>query len=170
LGVPSAVYDYRDEQHRLLYQVCRFVPKTFRPRRPDGRGGWHWGYGNVRRVLYRLTEVLEAPIVCVTEGEKDAECLRDHGFVATTNAGGSDAAWLPDYTTALRGRQVILIPDNDPPGQSRVLRIARSLLGEVAHLSILNLEGVKDVSQWFDQGHSDLEFMQLLEAEHAVRR
>src|SRR5262245_59277022 len=47
-------YDYTDEEGVLLYQVCRFEPKTFRPRRPDGMGGWKWGYGDVRRVLYHL--------------------------------------------------------------------------------------------------------------------
>jgi putative DNA primase/helicase len=158
-------YDYRDEQGWLLYQVCRFVPKTFRPRRPDGNGGWRWGCGNVRRVLYRLPEVLEAPIVFVTEGEKDVERLRESGFVATTNAGGADAPWLEEYTAALCGREVILIPDNDPPGRVRVIRIARALLGSVARLSILELGGAKDVSEWFDQGHSELELIARLETE-----
>jgi hypothetical protein len=38
-----------------------------------------------------LPEVLEAPIVFVVEGEKDVETLREHGFIATTNAGGAKA-------------------------------------------------------------------------------
>ena len=167
LGDLVATYDYVDEEGRLLYQVCRFVPKTFRPRRPDGGGGWRWGYGNVRRVLYRLPEVLEAPIVFLTEGEKDAERVRENGFVATTNAGGAEAPWLPGYTAALQGREVIMIPDNDPPGRQRVLQIARLLLGKVARLCILELEGAKDVSEWFDQGHSELELINQLETEHA---
>jgi hypothetical protein len=139
-------YDYVDEQGRLLYQVCRFVPKTFRPRRPDGCGGWRWGYGNVRRVLYRLPEVLEAPIVFVTQGERDVESLRDYGFVATTNAGGAEARWLPGFTDALRGREVFLIPDNDPPGRQRVLRIARTVgHGEAEHSRTGGREGCRSV-------------------------
>jgi hypothetical protein len=62
-----------DEDGVLLYQVCRFEPKTFRQRRPDGNGGWKWNLNGTRRVLYRLREVLEAPIVFVVEGEKDVE-------------------------------------------------------------------------------------------------
>ena len=167
-GTLVASYDYRDEQGRLLYQVCRFVPKTFRPRRPDGRGGWLWGYGQVRRVLYHLLEVLDAPIVFVTEGEKDVESLRGKGLVATTNAGGANAPWLPAYTDTLRGRHVILIPDNDPPGQKRVLKIANALVGHVARLSILELEHASDITEWFDHGHSELELLDELEVEHAT--
>jgi putative DNA primase/helicase len=35
-----ATYDYRDESGNLLSQVCRFEPKDFQQRRPDGKGGW----------------------------------------------------------------------------------------------------------------------------------
>jgi hypothetical protein len=32
-----ATYDYQDEDGKLLYSVCRFEPKDFRPKRADGR-------------------------------------------------------------------------------------------------------------------------------------
>jgi hypothetical protein len=59
----------------------------------DGRGQKVKG-----RFLYRLPEVLEVPIVFVVEGERDVETLREHGFVATTNAGGAKSHWAPQYT------------------------------------------------------------------------
>src|SRR4051812_11973390 len=34
----TAAYDYQDAEGRLLFQVVRFSPKTFRQRRPDGVG------------------------------------------------------------------------------------------------------------------------------------
>jgi hypothetical protein len=164
-----AEYDYTDEYGNLLYQVVRYQPKDFKQRRPDGRGGWTWRKGT-RQVLYHLPEVLEAPIVFVVEGERDVETLRDYGFVATTNAGGAKAHWALQFTEALRGREVILIPDNDGPGRKRVLNIARSLLGQVARLVVLELEGgSKDITEWFDQGHSELELIALLDGEE-VRR
>jgi hypothetical protein len=69
-------YDYIDERGELLFQVCRYDPKAFSQRRPDGNGGWLNGKGcmdGVRRVLYRLPELLEA-VACghpvfVVEGE-----------------------------------------------------------------------------------------------------
>jgi putative DNA primase/helicase len=160
----SATYDYTDESGNLLYQVLRFEPKDFRQRRPDGCGGWIWKKGP-RQVLYRLREVLEAPIVFVVEGEKDAETLRAYGFVATTNAGGAKAPWLPEFTDALRGREVILIPDNDEPGRRRVVTIARAILGKAARVIVLELEGAKDVSEWFDRGHSEAELIAQVEGE-----
>lgn len=150
-------YDYTDEHGELLYQVVRFEPKGFCQRRPTDRG-WLWSKSS-RQVLYHLPEILEAPIVFVAEGEKDVETLRKHGFVATTNAGGANAPWLSEYTEALRGREVILIPDNDRAGRQRVLNIARNLLGNAARIVILELKRVKDITEWFEAGHSELELI-----------
>jgi 5S rRNA maturation endonuclease (ribonuclease M5) len=157
-------YSYTDERGELLYQVCRFEPKTFRPRYPNGHGGWTWKK-HPRQVLFHLREVLEAPIVFLVEGERDAETLLEHGFVGTTNAGGAKAPWLDSYTDTLRGKEVILLPDRDRPGRERVLRIARALLHKVARLVILELEDGKDVTEWFARGHSELELIAQLDAE-----
>ncbi len=159
-----AEYDYTDEQGNLLYQAVRYEPKDFKQRRPDSCGGWTWKKG-ARQVLYHLPEVLEAPIVFVPEGERDVETLREYGFVATTNVGGANAPWLPEYTEALRGREVILIPDRDKPGYARVKRIARALLGNVGRLVYLELEDGKNVTEWFERGHSELELIAQLEEE-----
>jgi putative DNA primase/helicase len=159
----EAIYNYNDERGNLLYQVVRKPGKKFLQRRPDGAGGWIWRK-HQHQVLYRLSEVLEAPIVFVVEGERDAESLRAHGFVATTNAGGAKAQWLPGFTEALRGREVVLIPDNDQPGRQRVLTIARALVGAAAEIIILELEGAKDITEWFENGHSEVELISQLEA------
>lgn len=165
---PIATYSYTDENGKPLYEICRYdEPKEFRQRYHDGRG-WIWKkYPN--QVLYHLREALENPIIFVVEGERDAETLRDHGFVSTTNAGGANAAWLPQYTEALRGREVILIPDRDRAGYERVKRIGRALLGNVARLVYLELEDGKDVSEWFQRGHSETELIALLDGEQVSR-
>jgi putative DNA primase/helicase len=163
-----ATYDYTDEAGQLLYQVVRKQPKAFLQRRPDGTGRWIWRKAS-RQVLYRLPEVLEAPIVFVVEGEKDVETLRSQGFVATTNAGGAKAAWLESYTKTLRGRECILIPDNDRVGWERVARIAKALLGAAARIRILDLpRDCKDISDWFGAGHSECELIAMLEGVHAI--
>ncbi len=159
-----ATYDYTDERGELLYQTVRYEPKGFCQRRPDAQGGWIWKKGP-RQVLYHLPEVLEAAIVFVVEGEKDVETLRSHGFVATTNAGGAKAPWLPVFTASLRGREVILIPDNDGPGRARVLTIARALLGKAARLIVLELEDGKDITDWFARGHSETEWIAQVEGQ-----
>ncbi|MCX6620620.1 MAG: hypothetical protein NTY38_06010 [Acidobacteria bacterium] len=129
--------------------------------------GWKWGYGKVRRVLYRLRELLEAPILFIVEGERDVETLRDWGFIATTNSSGANG-WRPEFNEFFRGREVIIIPDNDEPGIRRTAQIARGLLGIAARISILELEGAKDVTEWFDKGHSEAELISMLEGCNAI--
>jgi 5S rRNA maturation endonuclease (ribonuclease M5) len=163
-----SAYDYTDAAGKLLYQVVRFEPKAFAQRQPDGAGGWIWRKSPVQ-VLYRLREVIESSIVFVVEGEKDVETIRSHGLTATCEAGGANAPWLPQFTEALRGREVVLIPDNDPPGRARVGRIARALLGSVARLVILELDGAKDASEWFAKGHSELELIEELDGKEVSR-
>ena len=75
----AAVYPYHDEAGAVLYEVVRFEPKDFRQRRPDGRGGWRWTLGDVRRVLFGLPELINATDVYIAEGERDVLSLRALG-------------------------------------------------------------------------------------------
>jgi putative DNA primase/helicase len=166
-GEVVAEYRYSDERGEYLYSVVRFSPKSFRPGYLDG-GRWKWGK-HPRQVLYRLREVTENPIIFIPEGERDVETLREFGFVATCEAGGAKAPWLDSYTQALRGREVILLPDADTPGRARVKRIARALYKKVARLVVIELENAKDVTEWFRQGHSEVELIQILDPEEISR-
>ena len=166
-GRPVQEYQYTDENGRHLYSIVRFAPKDFKPLY-HLNGKWTWKKCP-SQVLYHLPEVLEAPIVFVVEGERDVETLRNNGFVATTNAGGADAPWLPEFTKALQGREVILIPDRDKPGRQRVKRIARELGGKVSRGVILELEDGHDVTEWFERGHSELELIALLDGEEVSK-
>lgn len=153
-GNPVATYDYIDEQGVLLYQVLRYEPKTFRQRQPHPSGeGWNWSMAGARRVLYRLPELLEAPrdrTVYVVEGEKDVEALRSIGRVATTNVGGAGPGkWLPSYSESLKGRKVLVVPDNDAPGEKHALALKAALEGVAASVALRRLPGeFKDVSEW----------------------
>ncbi|HEX8281896.1 MAG TPA: AAA family ATPase [Pyrinomonadaceae bacterium] len=152
-----ATYDYCDENGKRLYQVVRYEGKGFRQRRPDSGGGWIWNLKDVRRVPYRLPELLEADPainVHVVEGEKDADRLWDLGLVATTNSGGA-GKWSNEDSEHLRGRPVVILPDNDEAGRNHAEQVARSLQGVAASVRIvplpdLNVKG--DVSDWMDAG------------------
>jgi 5S rRNA maturation endonuclease (ribonuclease M5) len=167
--VVVAQYDYTDAEGQLLYQAVRTEPKGFFRRKPDGHGGWiHRGPQDGEKVLYHLREVLGALIVFLAEGEKDAETLRAYGFIGTTNIGGAKEKWLPQYTEALRGREVIMVPDNDEPGWERARTIAEALVDAAAPLIVLELPSkVKDITDWFLAGHSELELTAIVEAAHA---
>ena len=150
-----ATYDYRDADGTVLYQVCRMQPKDFRQRQPDGKGGWNWSTKGVRKVLYRLPELMAAGLtraVAIVEGEKDADRLATLNIVATTNAGGA-GKWLPEYNEFLRGRPVVLLPDNDDAGRRHADAVAIALHGIASSIRVVDLPGLPDkgdVSDWLD--------------------
>ena len=164
----AATYDYLDEDGSLLFQAVRYTPKAFKQRRPDGKGGWVWNLTGVRRVLYRLPELLAAPNarVYVPEGEKDCEALRGVGLLGTTNAGGA-GKWRPEYSESLRGRDVVMLPDNDDSGLAHAENVARSLHGVARSVKVLELRNLPekgDVSDWLDSGHTAEELQALADA------
>src|SRR5581483_10061921 len=113
---PEAVYPYHDVDGTLLFEVCRFPGKDFRQRTPDGR----WGIRGVKRVPYRLPEVLEGIAqgrrIYVVEGEKDADAIRAIGGVATCNMGGA-GKWQDDFSDYLAGAHVFIVADKDQVGR-----------------------------------------------------
>jgi hypothetical protein len=163
-----ATYDYGDEHGELLFQVCRFAPKTFRQRRPDGRGGWEWSTKGTRMVPYHLAELVAARATAsgtpwryyIVEGEKDVERLMQWGVVATCNPGGA-GKWHNDFCRYFSGGDVVVIPDNDDAGRKHAQAIAANL-APVASVRIVELQGLPekgDVSDWIQAGgtQSDLE-------------
>ena len=123
----GALYSYLDEEGDLLYQAVRFIPKGFAFRQPAERGGWVWNLNGVRKVLYRLPEVIAAQEVFVVEGEKDVNALVKWGLVATCNPGGA-GKWKKEYSEILAGKKVVIIPDDDEPGQKHAQDVAESVM------------------------------------------
>lgn len=158
---PVATYDYHDEDGKLLFQVCRFEPKDFRQRRPNGTG-WTWALSDTRRVLYRLPEVLESDTVWLCEGEKDAESLAALGLCGTTSPQGA-GKWpgLVDkyhIHEPLRDKIICILPDNDQAGRDHAREVAASLHGFAASVKILNLADLPekgDVSDFIQMHGAD---------------
>jgi len=164
----AATYDYQDEDSILLFQVVRYVPKSFKQRRPDGRGGWIWSLEDVRRVLYCLPELLASPtevFVFYPEGEKDVVALRSLGLCATCNPGGT-GKFTGEMLELLRGRHVIVIADKDDTGREHARKLAGMLLKIVASVRVIELpgEGVKDAADWVASGGTADELLRLAEA------
>lgn len=149
-----ATYDYKDEQGTPLYQVVRRECRQFPGERcpahgkritqqawRDGR--WVTGEGamtGVRRVLYRLPEVLAAVAtgepVYIVEGEKDADLLNDGEDVYATTAPEGAGKWRDEYAEALRGATVIVIPDHDPAGYKHARTVYESCARTGANVSL----------------------------------
>jgi putative DNA primase/helicase len=189
-----ATYPYHDENGVLLFEVVRFdtTPKDafedlrqawrerregtderFRQRQPDGKGDWIWNLKGVRRVLYRLPELIAAvkaeQLVLLTEGEKDANTAVKLGYAATTMPGGADK-WRSEYDEFLRDADVVIVSDNDPQlkdkngklqfhpngdpilrGQDHAAKLAKRLSKVAARVRVIMFE-VKDLSDWVAAG------------------
>lgn len=165
-------YHYTDEDGNVLYDVIRFQfqkpdgswvlaksgnpKKTFRQRRPNGKGGFIWGLGDVGHTLYHRPQleigIAEGKTVFLPEGEKDVETLESWGLVATTNSGGAQN-WKPEFAEFLRGADVVVLGDDDEPGRKRVEAVAFSLRGIAARIrAVTSWGGPKDVTDWATAG------------------
>jgi hypothetical protein len=133
LGAPSRIYRYPNANGETLHYVYRFEPR--RPgerkiplpltyRTLDGRIFWDWkGYPTGSALpLFRLDQLATNPDadVLIPEGEKCAEVgamlfANDPSIVAISTMGGGEAFHRADLEP-LRGRAIIIWPDNDATG------------------------------------------------------
>lgn len=137
-GNPEAIYLYQNSNGERLGYILRFpqgaglpkgLPLTF-CEGPGGFRGWRHKAFSVPRPLYGLHRLGAAPNakVLMVEGEKTAKAARSlfPNFVVVTSPGGAMAATKCDFA-ALTGRDLVIWPDNDEPGQryaSDVKRLA----------------------------------------------
>jgi 5S rRNA maturation endonuclease (ribonuclease M5) len=149
-GEIVATYDYLDEKGQLSYQVVRLEPKSFRQRHKNAKDEWVWNMEGVTRLLYRLPEVIANEEVWIVEGERDTETLRDLGYVGTTNTGGA-GKWLEAYNEHLKGKDIILCPDNDEPGRKHSDAIIASLKDHARSIKLVSLPAdYKDITNFIE--------------------
>ena len=126
----EAVYDYTDENGKYLYSKVRFQGKVIRYVTVDyAKDTYQKGKPEGVNVLYNLPATLKAikkgfPVY-ITEGEKDANTLKNLGLTATT--AGSVSDWKKSYASYFIGAKVIILPDNDAPGLELKDKITRDL-------------------------------------------
>lgn len=155
-----ATYDYTDEAGALIFQTVRYEPKDFRQRRPDGMGGWIWNLKDTRRLLYHLSEVIDAlkagDPVYIPEGEKDVDEIRALGLTATCSPMGA-GKWRKEYAevfASFPNADVRIVADKDTAGYRHAADIEASLC--TVGLSPRCLEPVegKDISDHLAAGLS----------------
>lgn len=151
-----ATYDYTDEEGRLLFQVVRYTPKTFKQRRRLPGGQWQWSLDDTRRVLYRLPRVIEAVqrghTIFVVEGEKDVHAVEAAGATATCNSAGA-GSWRDEYARSLAGADVVVIADRDEKGRDHARTAAASLESAGCSVTIVEPASGKDVADHLAAGH-----------------
>jgi DNA primase len=159
-GKVVARYEYRNVDGELVFTVSRCEPKDFTVRSACG--------GHYPRVLYRLPELLAADrsaTVFLVEGEKDVDRLWKEGLIATCNPfGGGKGKWTQGLSVYLKGRSVVILPDNDSTGREHAADVAKQLVRTCATVRVLELHDLPkkgDVSDWFDAGGTAAELLAL---------
>ncbi|MDQ7075035.1 MAG: DUF927 domain-containing protein [Gammaproteobacteria bacterium] len=133
-GKPSGRWVYRDEQGAVLFYMYRFEQegkkKSYAPLSYGnyGAGCLHWKWKGIPapRPLYHLDQLAAKPKakVVICEGEKAADAAQYllPDWVAVTPPNGAQspdkANWSP-----LKGRDVMIWPDNDKAGAAFADRV-----------------------------------------------
>jgi P4 family phage/plasmid primase-like protien len=140
LGEPSRIWPYRDTDGGILGYVARYeTPEGKQIRcwtwgaRADNAPQWACGHWNSPRPLYRRDGIAQrdAAPVLVVEGEKTADAAQAllPAYAVMTWPGGAQAWHKADWTP-LKGRKVLLWPDNDAPGLECMDKLAALLSDE----------------------------------------
>jgi hypothetical protein len=153
--------------------VVRFPGKRFLQRRPDSSdpSGYVWNLRGVRRVLYRLPDVMRAvevdgATVYVVEGEKDVHAIERAGGIATCNPGGA-GKWRDEYAETLRQGNVVVVADRDEPGAAHAAQVVESLEGIADTVRIVGPREGKDAAEHLAAGHGLEDFVPLDELPEA---
>ncbi len=193
-------YLYTDEDGEEIFSVWRFVDRTGNKvtppdhpcacrHNPDGEcepgcvEGRVWGNKGLRRVLYRLPDVLQSIVVFVVEGERNANELsralasfisKNKGLpfgdlvldrvAVTTNPGGA-AQWKPElgFGRYFFRKTVIKLGDNDAAGRMHDEAVCADVAKWARRVFTLSLpvgEG-EDISDYL-AAHPIEEFLKLL--------
>ncbi|MCH7654084.1 MAG: hypothetical protein IIB14_10455 [Chloroflexi bacterium] len=142
-GPRADAWTYHDADSEPIGMVIRWnnPDGSKRDIRPVSRRGDTWIIGAMPkpRPLYRLPELLTADRVLIVEGEKAAEALRTLGLIATTSAGGCNAAdatdWLP-----LENKACTIWRDKDTPGAHYADDVARLVASHAPGATIKRIE------------------------------
>lgn len=154
-----ATYLYYDEYGEELFCSFRYEKAGYRKNYRQGvrtANGVKFCTEGRRKVLYNLYSPLsERPTVqnsssvVIVEGENKVEALVSMGICATCNVGGAKK-WKEEYSKYLKGKSVVILPDNDAPGREHAESIAKSLMNVAASLKIVELPGLPDKGDVLD--------------------
>jgi len=171
-------WNYLDTDGSPVFDIMRFhckwddgeeTTKDFKVKYWDDNGKEIWKKP-LSIVPYNLPDILQNDIIYIVEGEKDADTLISHGLCGTTAPFGA-GKWPDDkiFNEYFEGKEIIIFPDNDPPGEKHGDQVAETIqfYCKNTKIKIINLPGnieKGDVTDWLGSGHSILEMDEIVAA------
>jgi hypothetical protein len=138
----------------VRFDACKALDgkKTYRPVHPVP-GGFAEGDPAGPLPLYGLPKLLAdtSSLVFVLEGEKAVDAGRKISLLTTTSAHGAQSPQRTDWQP-LAGRDVVILPDCDEPGEKYAATVADILTGlnPAARVKIVRLPGLPDGGDLYD--------------------
>ncbi len=157
-------WNYYDENGQVIVKVYRSDPpgkkKVYKPF--DVKRGRYGSPGI--RPIYNIPGILKSDKIVLVEGEKCAEVLIEKGITATTAMSGANAPIEKTDWTPLKGKHIIIWPDNDEAGNKYAKNAEEKLLEiGVESLVVLNIPQNKtkgwDAADCVEEGINVKEFL-----------
>lgn len=159
-----AEYRYTDADGNYLYSKLRYEGDGIEGKEIRyGRiidGEYTKGKGGADAELYNVMAIQDAirqdRTIYYVEGEKDVESLKEIGLTAVTAGGTSD--WKARYAKHFIGaHDVVIIADNDAPGQKLAKKVETDLRGTVFRITTVTPSALKhgDVTDWLQDEDGD---------------
>lgn len=95
-------------------------------------------------VLYNLPDVLKSDVVYFTEGEKDADTLKELGIAGTTTPGGGRglsgySKKNPNLFDPIKDKEIRIVSDNDEVGSEYIKQVIEQVKDKVKNIKVFNL-------------------------------
>lgn len=96
------------------------------------------GLDGAKMPLYHLDKLLKSGNTAViAEGEKDVETLERLGYTATTSPNGAGSKWRADFNEFFRGKNVVILADNDDVGKNYAEAVAEQVSKTAAAVKLI---------------------------------
>ncbi|WP_264376484.1 MULTISPECIES: AAA family ATPase [unclassified Wolbachia] len=126
LGQPTASWNYYDESDQVIATVYRYNTDSGKRYLPFDVKRSSFTPPQIR-PLYNISGIMKSDKVILVEGEKCADALIEQGITATTAMLGANAQIEKTDWSPLKGKHVIIWPDNDEPGKQYAEKVVKKL-------------------------------------------
>ncbi|WP_395462942.1 AAA family ATPase [Wolbachia endosymbiont of Cantharis cryptica] len=141
-------WNYYDENNQVIVIVYRYDPPAGKEYRPFDVKTLNYAAPEIR-PLYNIPGILKSDKVILVEGEKCAEALIEQGITATTAMSGANTPIDKTDWTPLKGKHIIIWPDNDEAGKKYAKNAEKKLL-EIGVASLVTLKIPQDKPEKWD--------------------